>query len=90
MEVIYLHGVNPLERPNAAQRRGAKQRSHDETFQRSFPTLNAKLGNALSSASASARDCVKSPKFFKSMGQRHTFKAILIENLGIDLKFTSI
>jgi hypothetical protein len=41
-------------------------------------------------ASASARVCVKNPKFFNSMGQRHTFKAILIENLGIDLKFTSI
>jgi hypothetical protein len=36
---------------------GAKQHSHNDAFQRSFPTHNAELGNALSLVSAPESCC---------------------------------
>jgi len=47
------------------------------------------LPKALVPASALLRVCVKSPKFFRSMGQRHTLHDDMTINIGSDHDFMS-
>ena len=52
--------------------------------------LMAQERQGIFSLHAAARACVKSPKLFRSLGQRHASDSISGENMGMGRKFTAL